>query len=129
MELVLQRQKSFAGATLGELSIDGVFLCWTLEDEVRDHKIPGKTAIPAGRYEIDVTMSPRFKRRLPLLKDVPHYTGVRIHSGNTSADTEGCILVGRTIVGAAVLGESRLALDDLLAKLKLPAHITIKEAA
>src|SRR5690606_33547703 len=99
MELLLARRGYTDEATEGDLfdMTDGVqeFLCYTLEDTVRDGpKVPGKTAIPTGRYRVAVTMSPRFREWMPLLKDVPGFTGIRIHPGNTSADTEGCILVG-----------------------------------
>jgi len=71
----------------------------------------------AGRYEVVVTFSQRFQRPLPLLLGVPHFTGVRIHPGNTDADTEGCILVGRT-KGENFIGESRSAFSLLFLKLQ-----------
>lgn len=118
MELTLVRDPSSLVSTIGRLAIDGIFECWTLEDVVRDGpKIPGKTAIPAGRYEVVVTFSQRFQRPLPLLLGVPHFTGVRIHPGNTDADTEGCILVGRT-KGENFIGESRSAFSLLFLKLQ-----------
>ena len=82
--------------TIGELYIEGEYYCDTLEDTVRepDVKIAGQTAIPYGKYEIIVNRSPRFKRDLPLLLNVPNFEGIRIHRGNTDKDTSGCILVG-----------------------------------
>lgn len=82
--------------TIGELYIEGEYYCDTLEDTVRepDIKIAGKTAIPYGKYEVIVNRSPKFKRDLPLLLDVPNFEGIRIHRGNTDKDTSGCILVG-----------------------------------
>lgn len=84
--------------TIGRLSIDGKYYCDTLEDKVRDlskeAKVMHQTAIPAGTYKVIVNVSPRFKRELPRLLDVPHFDGILIHRGNTAADTSGCILVG-----------------------------------
>ena len=117
MDLSLARYDLTPDRTIGQLSIGGTFQCYTLEDAVREGpKVPGKTAIPYGRYEVVLTPSQRFQTVLPLLLDVPNFTGIRIHAGNTAADTEGCILVGKARDGDAVL-ESRAALADLLARL------------
>ena len=98
MELQVKRIAKREAYTIGRLYIDGDYFCDTLEDRVRDlskeAKVKGRTAIPAGRYRLVLTYSPRFKRILPLLVDVPFFSGVRIHRGNTHQDTEGCILVG-----------------------------------
>jgi hypothetical protein len=117
MELDLRRVELSAICTIGELYVDGEFECYTLEDAVRDRKIPGETAIPPGRYQVVLNWSPRFKRILPLLVDVPGFEGVRIHPGNTAADTEGCILVGRVRDAAAVF-QSKDAFDGLFLKLE-----------
>lgn len=96
MELTLKRDILADGYTLGLLSVDGKHYCYTVEDKVREGvKIPGKTAVPYGRYKVIVNMSNRFKKLMPLLIDVPGFEGVRIHSGNTAEDTEGCIIVGK----------------------------------
>lgn len=116
MQLKLIRQEFTDKSTIGRLEIDGEFFCWTLEDKVRPEKIAGQTAIPAGKYEIDINWSERFKRYLPIILNVPHFTGIRIHSGNTAADTAGCILVGRT-KETDFIGESVLAMNDLFPKL------------
>jgi len=124
MRLDLQREPSRDAATLGALYVDGAWLCWTLEDEMRevagrpvdDWKIAGKTAIPLGTYPVLVTMSMRFGRRLPLVESVPGFTGIRIHPGNTEADTEGCILLGLDR-GNATVRLSRLAVHLLISKL------------
>lgn len=95
MRLVLKRIAFRKTYTIGKLYVDGVYFCDTLEDPVREgEKIYGRTAIPAGKYDVLITMSPRFRKMLPLLLNVPGFEGVRIHSGNNSDDTEGCILVG-----------------------------------
>jgi len=119
MLLTLDRQPSWRDTTLGLLWVGGAFQCYALEDQVRHGaKIPGVTAIPAGRYRVDITWSPRFGRRLPVLLDVPGFDGVRIHPGNTAADTEGCILVGRLVVDATRIAESAAAFADLFALLE-----------
>ena len=101
---------------------DGTRVCDTLEDTDRDlddsghGKIYGKTAIPYGLYEIEMRDSPHFKRKMPYLKDVPAFSGVMLHWGNTPADTLGCVLVG-TKSGRDHIVNSRNAFDDLIESL------------
>ena len=121
MELQIKRTDFSEESTIGELSVNGVFECYTREDKVRPVKIAGKTAIPSGRYEVIINFSQRFQKQLPLLLNVPNYEGVRIHSGNTAANTEGCILVGETKTDNFV-GESRWAFNRLFEKMKVAAE-------
>jgi len=87
----LERVQQDADVTIGALACDGAFVCWVCEDAVREvpgqpveaWKVPGKTAIPTGHYRIEVTMSARFKRLLPILVAVPGFEGVRIHPGTS----------------------------------------------
>lgn len=97
---------------IGKLNMPG-FECYTLEDDEDELKEFGKSAIPKGKYEVVISFSNRFKRLLPLLINVPNFEGVRIHSGNTEADTEGCILIGmnRTI---ETITESRTAMKTFM---------------
>lgn len=118
MKLLLKRLHKSENSTIGELSIDGKFECYTLEDVERKEKIYGKTAIPKGTYEIVMTMSNRFKIVLPLLLNVPNYEGVRIHAGNSAKDTEGCILLGQTR-SIDFIGNSKMALVKFVQKLKV----------
>ena len=124
MRLTLQRLKSTATATEGGFYIDGRWHSFALEDPVREigpngeGKIPGITAIPAGRYKVIIDLSNRFKCLMPHLMDVPHFEGVRIHSGNTAADTEGCILLGFDKGGPDIIAQSRPAFDAFMARLR-----------
>ncbi len=93
MILLLKRNHLTPGYTIGKLYVDGVYLCDTLEDTVRDAKIYGETAVPVGVYEVVLNESPKFKRDLPLLLEVRGFMGIRIHRGNTAADSSGCICV------------------------------------
>lgn len=98
MDLLVKRTTLTNESTIGELWIDCGFFCYTLEDMVRPDvvKIWGQTAIPHGRYEVIINFSNRFNRQMPRLLDVPGFDGILIHSGNSAANTEGCILVGDT---------------------------------
>lgn len=118
MRLTLERLQLDADVTIGSLSVDGAWQCWTCEDTVRAKgvKVPGQTAIAAGVYRVDITYSNRFKRPLPLLLNVPQFEGIRIHPGNTAADTEGCILVGEMRLAKSV-GRSQIAFAALFPKL------------
>jgi hypothetical protein len=123
MEMQVTRQTFTDESTIGELTIDGVHQCFTLEDKVRgesEPKVFGETAIPAGRYEVVVNFSYHFKKMLPELVAVPNFEGVRIHSGNTDKDTEGCILVGK-MKGTNAISESRDAFNDLFPKIQAAA--------
>lgn len=106
MELLLKRKEFSENTTIGDLFIDGKFFCYVLEDkdrglhqqmpieEVQKTKIYGKTAIPYGKYEVAITFSNKFQKRMPLLMHVPGYEGIRIHQGNNEFHTLGCLLLG-----------------------------------
>lgn len=93
-------------STIGSLFLNGNFICFTLEDVCRPDgvKIKGETAIPKGDYDLIINHSNRFNRLMPLIYNCPDlsvinysqkWTGIRIHPGNSNADTDGCILVGK----------------------------------
>jgi Steigviridae/Suoliviridae L,D-carboxypeptidase/transpeptidase len=126
MELLLQREPSTLNSTPGTLSIDGAFECFTLEDVVREvpgkpastWKIANQTAIPVGTYQVIIDFSTRFQRQMPHILNVPGFDGIRIHSGNTAADTDGCILLGKARNGLDDVIESRDVFDNFFPKLQ-----------
>jgi hypothetical protein len=123
MELVCHRKEYLLDATIGHLFVDGEFICYTLEDKVREikdqpvecWKVDGKTAIPYGRYKVTLENSNRFGPDTLTLNDVHGFTSIRVHAGNTHADTEGCPLVGMAFQGE-MISSSKKALEKLKAK-------------
>lgn len=116
MKLKLKREPH-PEYTVGKLYIDDIFECFTLEDIIRDVKIKGDTAIPYGKYIVIINQSVRFKKALPLLLNVPNFEGIRIHTGNTTEDTEGCILVGTMRTKDGKVLNSKIAFDKLFPKM------------
>jgi hypothetical protein len=119
LDLILQREAPTSDDTLGVLFIDDRFVCFTLEDTLREvpgkpvesWKVYGQTAIPAGRYRVTIVpVGAPFNRNLPLLHDVPGYTGILLHPGATAGDTLGCILLGLQRA-TAMITSSRPACD------------------
>lgn len=110
--------------TIGKLYVNEEYFCDTIEDtdrgltsdmstsEISKIKVHGQTAIPTGKYNVVMTYSPHFKKTMPLLENVPGFSGIRIHSGNDSSDTEGCILPGQNKVVGKVIN-SRVYTDKL----------------
>ena len=133
MELILERIAKRKAYTIGRLSIleevvdeysTGTaerYFCDTLEPTWRDYKngaykVKGRSAIPEGRYAVVISWSPKFEAWLPILLGVPKFEGIRIHAGNCSEDTEGCILVGKNREVGKVL-DSRIWLHRLKQKI------------
>jgi len=120
--------------TLGILTSDALKIpIFTLEDKERAVKIDGKTAIPTGKYTITYNMSNRFRKMMTLIQDVPNFSGVRVHSGNTIHDTEGCILLGMGVkfsrnANLYELVDSREAVSifELIVKNNLPKEIKLE---
>ena len=119
MKLRLERRYLGPSYTVGTLFLNGLYLCEVMEDKVRDtnkdgdlddegeEKVFGETAIPYGRYRMELTMSPKFKRLLPILINVPQFTGIRIHRGNTAKDSHGCLLPGENKAKGKVLDSTK----------------------
>jgi len=134
VKLKLLRNRFNPEWTTGQLYVNDEFFCFTLEDEVREPygwskedgvpieqwKVKGETAIPRGIYSVVFENSPHFGPDTLTLKNVPGFSHIRIHAGNTEKDTDGCILVGYRITdnGVIVPGTTRPALADLKALLK-----------
>lgn len=137
MKLHLQRKYRKDKYIIGNLYIDDVFFCNVIEDrdrgltqdmplsEIKKIKVMHETAIPYGTYKVSLTYSPKFKRILPLIENVPGFTGIRIHSGNTESDSSGCLVVGENKVKGKVIN-SKITLEKLLKKLENQSNITIE---
>lgn len=128
MEIKVNRIARKDGYTIGRMSLNNEYFCDTLEDtdrglkdtmqvnEILAKKVKGQTAIPTGKYDVILTFSPRFKRMLPLLLNVPGYQYIRVHHGNTQASTEGCLLVGENKIKGQIIN-SRATLERLMSVL------------
>lgn len=115
MKIVVNRIAKKPTYTIGKLYINDKYFCDTLEDtdrninnnmsiaEIISKKLRGKTAIPTGTYQLSITYSPRFKKNMPLISPVKGFDGIRIHTGNTSEDTDGCLLLGENKVKGKVI--------------------------
>ncbi|MBP1616091.1 MAG: hypothetical protein H6Q13_3539 [Bacteroidetes bacterium] len=136
IKLLLKRIARKPGYTIGKLFVDGEYFCDTLEDtdrldegmsldEIKMLKQPGQTAIPEGSYKVIVNVSPKFKRLLPRLQNVPGFEGVLIHRGNTAKDTAGCILVGENKKVGMVLNSTYYE-ERLVELLKHDNNISIE---
>lgn len=134
MKLTLHTTHSEDNPTMGHLEIDGKFFAFTLEDqdrflkqsmpveEINRKKVYGQTCIPSGKYKVQVTMSPRFKRPLPHVMDVKGFVGIRIHRGNIEEDTLGCILVGFSRTDGFQILESKKSEEALIKLLGTEVH-------
>ena len=112
--LTLIRTELQADRVLGELLANGLHFCYTLEDTLRPIKIAGCTAIPAGLYRVTLEWSPKFKRVMPTIANVPNYKGIRIHGGNKPTDTDGCPLVAFKRIGNMIQGTAEKALTKII---------------
>lgn len=101
MKILVESFLKEKDCTVSKLYIDGVFKCFTMEDEIRTLKVRGETAIPEGIYEIGLRWSPKFSpvynHKMLWILNVPGFEFVLIHWGNTDDDTDGCLLLGDKI--------------------------------
>lgn len=104
-------------STISEMIIDGFKFCYVLQDPRRKVKIQNITGIPKGTYKVVLSYSNRFKKIMPEILNVPGFTGIRIHWGNTAVDTEGCLIVGSTM-GKDFVGNSVKTYAKMMALLK-----------
>lgn len=124
MKLTLVRRWFGPDKTIGKLYINGFFRYYVLEDLVRpdgEKKIYGQTAIPYGKYPVTVSHSPKLGRELPLVENVPNFSGIRIHAGKDEKWTEGCLLISRYIDGGKLVLD-RPAEAELTAIIKNALH-------
>lgn len=146
MEILVRRIAKKEKYTIGKLYIDGKYVCDTIEDKdrgltqnmsvsyIKSHKVYGETAIPIGRYKVDMnTVSPKYSNpnkykwakkygaKLPRLVDVPGFSGVLLHTGTTASDSCGCLIVGKNKAVGKVL-DSVKTFYDLMDNYLVPAR-------
>ena len=141
MRLRLERKYLGPENTIGHLYLNGIRLCEMIEDKVRDvnedgdlddegeEKVYGETAIPYGYYHMDLTMSPKFKRLLPIIVNVRHFEGIRIHRGNTASDSHGCLLPGENKEKGKVINSTKyemIIIEEMLQAIRNREEMTIK---
>ena len=128
MKILVKGIRVDGKATISQVFVDGELMCFSIEDPVRESKIKGQTAIPAGTYKVGLRNSPRFsgkfKHDMLWVQNVPGFEFILIHWGNTVDDTEGCLLVGQTI---GVIGGKVAVLNSQMAYLRLDN--AVKDAA
>jgi hypothetical protein len=124
MELKVVRSLRNETSTLGKMYLNDEFYAYTCEDKVRDlngdrsKKVQDQTAIDTGRYEVVLSYSNHFQKYLPLLLSVPCFDGIRIHGGNTAADSSGCILIGANTDSKNCISNCASKVNNLVATLK-----------
>ncbi len=130
MELLVHRLPPQPDYTLGALFVNGRMECFSLEDEPRAVKVPGETRIPAGRRRVKLytqgtkdakyraKYGPVWHRGMLMVEDVPGFTGILIHIGNTDDDTEGCLLVGKMALDNGTIAQSEAAYKQLYPKVR-----------
>lgn len=129
MKLRLERKYRCSNYCIDKLYINNEYFSDALEDpdrgltdsmsleEIKKIKIKGNTCIPYGTYNVTITYSPRFKKNLPLINNVKGFEGIRIHSGNTPQDTEGCVLLGFNKIKGQVV-DSRVTTDKFITQIQ-----------
>lgn len=135
-QLTLKRIYKKDTYTIGKLYVDNTYFCDTIEDKdrgltqdmslekIKSIKVYGETAIPYGTYDCEITYSPKFKRELPLIKDVKGFDGIRIHSGNSAKDSLGCVLCGENKIKGGLIN-SKQTLERLMKILNKQFVLTI----
>lgn len=142
LHLTLIRKWKKSDYTIGQLYAGGRLICNTVEDadrglnmymketEIKNKKVYAETAIPAGTYKLAVSVSPKFKRKLIEVLNVPGYSGIRIHKGNTAKDSAGCIIPGENKIQGGVINSTKY--EELLTSMvesalnnKEEAYLTI----
>lgn len=123
MHILVKRIAKRDTYTIGKMYIDNKYFCDVLEDTdrgltqdmplslIKSKKIPGKTAIPTGTYKVIVNQSPKFKRLLPRLLNVPGFDGILIHRGNSDQDSSGCLLIGENKVKGRLINSTKYEIE------------------